>query len=95
MSELSKSTDSINGKPKITRVLLVRHGSTEFQSEDRFAGAVDVELSEEGKTTSLNQGIRKRTMASTMFGRTTQRNSYLGRLCKPYEKDYENSRNRC
>src|SRR5437660_1745481 len=32
-----------------TRVLLVRHGSTVFSSEDRFAGSSDVELSDEGR----------------------------------------------
>jgi len=35
--------------PKITRIYLVRHGATQLSAEDRFAGAVDVELSEEGK----------------------------------------------
>lgn len=32
-----------------TRVYLVRHGATQLSAEDRFAGAVDVKLSEEGK----------------------------------------------
>jgi probable phosphoglycerate mutase len=32
-----------------TRVLLVRHGATVLSAEDRFAGATDVELSEEGR----------------------------------------------
>src|SRR4051794_11616409 len=32
-----------------TRVLLVRHGSTVFSAEDRFAGSSDVELSDEGR----------------------------------------------
>lgn len=31
-----------------TRVFLVRHGATQLSAEDRFAGAVDVELSSEG-----------------------------------------------
>ena len=31
-----------------TRVFLVRHGATKLSAEDRFAGAVDVELSDEG-----------------------------------------------
>ncbi|MGZ9223749.1 MAG: histidine phosphatase family protein [Anaerolineales bacterium] len=34
---------------KTTRIYLVRHGATQLSAEDRFAGAVDVELSEEGK----------------------------------------------
>lgn len=32
-----------------TRVLLVRHGATLFSQEDRFAGSVDVELSDQGR----------------------------------------------
>ena len=32
-----------------TRVLLVRHGATQLTAEDRFAGAVGVDLSEEGR----------------------------------------------
>ena len=32
-----------------TRILLVRHGSTELSAEDRFAGATDVQLAEEGE----------------------------------------------
>jgi probable phosphoglycerate mutase len=33
----------------ITRVYLVRHGATTLSAEDRFAGATDVELSDEGR----------------------------------------------
>jgi probable phosphoglycerate mutase len=32
-----------------TRIYMIRHGATQLSAEDRFAGAVDVELSEEGK----------------------------------------------
>jgi len=31
-----------------TRIFMVRHGATQLSSEDRFAGAVDVELSKDG-----------------------------------------------
>jgi broad specificity phosphatase PhoE len=34
---------------KITRIYMIRHGATQLSAEDRFAGAVDVELSDEGK----------------------------------------------
>lgn len=34
---------------KATRIYMVRHGATQSSSEDRFAGALDVELSEEGQ----------------------------------------------
>ena len=33
----------------ITRLLLVRHGATQLTAEDRFSGAVGVELSDEGR----------------------------------------------
>lgn len=32
-----------------TRIFLVRHGSTVLAAEDRFAGAIDIELSDEGR----------------------------------------------
>ncbi len=32
-----------------TRVYLIRHGATQLSSEDRFSGATDVDLSEEGR----------------------------------------------
>ncbi len=35
--------------PSVTRLLLVRHGATQLSAEDRFAGAIGVELSEEGR----------------------------------------------
>jgi broad specificity phosphatase PhoE len=34
---------------KATRIYMVRHGATQLSAEDRFAGAVDVHLSDEGK----------------------------------------------
>ncbi len=34
---------------KTTRIYMVRHGATQLSAEDRFAGAMDVELSDEGK----------------------------------------------
>jgi probable phosphoglycerate mutase len=33
----------------VTRLLLVRHGATQLSAEDRFAGAVGVDLSEDGR----------------------------------------------
>jgi broad specificity phosphatase PhoE len=36
-------------KPAVTRVFMVRHGVTVLSAEDRFAGATDVELSDEGR----------------------------------------------
>src|SRR5947208_12463180 len=36
-------------KPAVTRVFMVRHGATVSSAEDRFAGATDVALSDEGR----------------------------------------------
>ena len=41
-----------------TRVFLVRHGATELSAEDRFAGAVDVLLSDEGRNQARLLGYR-------------------------------------
>jgi probable phosphoglycerate mutase len=41
-----------------TRVLLIRHGATTLSAEDRFAGATDVELSDEGRTQARCLGER-------------------------------------
>jgi broad specificity phosphatase PhoE len=41
-----------------TRVLLIRHGATVLTAEDRFAGATDVELSEEGRKQARALGER-------------------------------------
>jgi probable phosphoglycerate mutase len=41
-----------------TRILLVRHGSTTLTAEDRFAGATDVELSDEGRRQAKCLGDR-------------------------------------
>lgn len=41
-----------------TRVFLVRHGATELSTEDRFAGAVDVLLSDTGRNQARMLGYR-------------------------------------
>lgn len=41
-----------------TRVFLIRHGATELSSEDRFAGAVDVLLSDQGRDQARRLGRR-------------------------------------
>ena len=41
-----------------TRVFLVRHGATVLSAEDRFAGAVDVLLSDEGRDQARRLGVR-------------------------------------
>jgi Fructose-2,6-bisphosphatase len=44
-----------------TRVYLVRHGATELTAEDRFAGAIDVRLSDEGREQARLLGSRLAT----------------------------------
>ena len=41
-----------------TRVLLIRHGATTLSAEDRFAGATDVDLSDEGRRQASALGER-------------------------------------
>jgi broad specificity phosphatase PhoE len=41
-----------------TRVYLIRHGATVLSAEDRFAGASDVELSDEGREQAARLGER-------------------------------------
>ncbi len=41
-----------------TRVFLVRHGATVLSAEDRFAGATDVDLSDEGRSQAARLGER-------------------------------------
>lgn len=41
-----------------TRVYLVRHGATELSAEDRFAGAIDVLLSDDGRDQARRLAVR-------------------------------------
>jgi len=60
-----------------TRVFLIRHGATVLSAEDRFAGATDVPLSEEGRRQAARLAARLKeepitaVYASTM-GRTVE-----------------------
>ncbi len=45
-------------KANHTRVLLIRHGATTLSAEDRFAGATDVDLSDEGRRQASALGER-------------------------------------
>ncbi len=42
----------------MTTIFLIRHGATELSKEDRFAGAIDVPLSEAGREQARKLGIR-------------------------------------
>jgi probable phosphoglycerate mutase len=45
-------------KSSVTRVFLVRHGATVLAAEDRFAGATDVALSDEGREQTRRLAVR-------------------------------------
>jgi broad specificity phosphatase PhoE len=60
-----------------TRVYLVRHGATELSAEDRFAGAIDVLLSDAGRDQARRLGARLASEAidvayASRFQRTTE-----------------------
>ena len=41
-----------------TRIYLIRHGATQLSAEDRFAGATDVDLSDEGRQQAQALAVR-------------------------------------
>jgi probable phosphoglycerate mutase len=64
-------------KSKATRVFMVRHGATVLSAEDRFAGATDVELSDEGReqTRRLAERLSREKVAAVYaspLGRTME-----------------------
>ncbi len=65
-----------------TRVFMVRHGATVLSAEDRFAGATDVELSDEGReqTRRLAERLSGEKIAAVFaspLGRTVETASIL------------------
>ena len=65
-----------------TRVFLVRHGATVLSAEDRFAGATDVDLSDEGREQTQRLAIRLRAekiaaVYASPLGRTIETASIL------------------
>lgn len=61
----------------ITRVFLVRHGATVLTAEDRFAGSIDVPLSEEGRAQARRLAMRLRPQGiaavyASPLGRTVE-----------------------
>jgi probable phosphoglycerate mutase len=64
-----------------TRVFLIRHGSTELSAEDRFAGAVDVRLSDAGRDQARRLGARlAREKIGFAFASPMQRTMETARL---------------
>jgi len=68
--------------PASTRVFLVRHGATTLSAEDRFAGSIDVPLSDEGReqVRGLAQRLSAEDIAAVFaspLGRTMETASIL------------------
>jgi probable phosphoglycerate mutase len=64
-----------------TRVFLIRHGATELSGEDRFAGAIDVLLSEAGRDQARRLGQRlAREPIAVAFASPMQRTMETARL---------------
>src|SRR6202047_5125291 len=64
-------------KSKAPRVFMVRHGATVMSAEDRFAGATDVALSDEGReqTRRLAERLSREKIAAVYaspLGRTVE-----------------------
>jgi probable phosphoglycerate mutase len=67
-----------------TRIFLIRHGATVLTAEDRFAGATDVQLSDEGREQARRLGERLSTEKVTAvyaspLGRTVETASIIAR----------------
>ncbi len=64
-----------------TRVYLVRHGATELSAEDRFAGAIDVLLSDTGRDQARRLGARlSREQITVAYASPMQRTMETARL---------------
>ena len=75
----------------VTRVFMVRHGATVVSAEDRFAGATDVELSDQGReqTRRLAERLSHEKIAAVYaspMGRTVETARILA---KPHNLDIE------
>src|ERR1700693_560783 len=58
MSGRARGLHSRPGHSMHARIFLVRHGATVLTAEDRFAGATDVELSDEGREQARRLAVR-------------------------------------
>jgi probable phosphoglycerate mutase len=68
----------------ITRLLLVRHGATQLTAEDRFSGAIGVDLSDEGRSQVIRLGERLsgepiHAIYTSPLGRTVETAALLAR----------------
>jgi broad specificity phosphatase PhoE len=69
-----------------TRVFMVRHGATVLTAEDRFAGATDVELSEEGReqTRRLAERLGGENISSVFASPMSRTMETAGILAAPH-----------
>jgi broad specificity phosphatase PhoE len=65
---------------KATRLYLVRHGATQLTAEDRFAGAVGVDLSDEGR------------WQAELLGERLKRENVNAAYCSPLSRTVETAR---
>ena len=69
-----------------TRVFMVRHGATVLTAEDRFAGATDVELSDEGRqqTRRLAERLATEKIAAVFASPMSRTMETAGILAEPH-----------
>jgi len=69
-----------------TRIYMVRHGATQLSAEDRFAGAVDVELSDEGKfqATRLSERLADDSISAVYYSPLTRTIHTAAILASPH-----------
>lgn len=70
-----------------TRLYLVRHGATELTAEDRFSGAVGVDLSEDGRWQAelLGERLRRESLSAiycSPLSRTVETAAIIAGRCK-------------
>ena len=70
----------------VTRVFMVRHGATVLTAEDRFAGATDVELSDEGRdqTRRLAERLSVEKIAAVFASPMSRTMETAGILAAPH-----------
>lgn len=74
-----------------TRVFLIRHGATEHSAEDRFAGAIDVLLSAEGRRQArlLGERLAHEPMAAVYASPMKRTTDTATLIAEPHRKSVE------
>src|SRR6185312_10709838 len=73
-------------EPVNTRIFLIRHGATVLTAEDRFAGATDVALSDEGREQArrLAQRLRGEKISAVFASPMSRTMETAGILAEPH-----------